>query len=271
MNVGALLDWASAHGRDLPWRQTRDPWAVLVVEVMSQQTQVVRVAERWPAFLQRFGDPTTCAEAPLADVLRCWHGMGYPRRAQHLHRAATACVERHGGAVPDDLDELLDLPGVGPYTARAVLAFAFERDVGLLDTNTGRVLARQGGRRLTPSAGQAAADALVPAGRGWAWNQAMLDLGATVCRPRAPHCGRCPVRSSCAWAGEGADPAARSAAVSRPQARFEGSLRQRRGALMAALVEGPVAAAEWADDVVIGLVADGLVDRRPDGHLALAE
>ena len=134
-----------------------------------------------------------CAASPLADVVRLWAGLGYNRRAVNLHRAATAVVERHGGALPDDLDALLALPGVGSYTARAVLAFAFERDVGVIDVNAARVLARAWG-----DASQAAADAVVPPGEGWAWNQAMLDLGAMVCT-RRPLCRECPLSGECRW------------------------------------------------------------------------
>ena len=132
-----------------------------------------------------------------------WAGLGYNRRALNLWRCALAVCEQHGGAFPDELDGLLALPGVGPYTARAVLAFAFERDVGVVDTNVGRVLARRAGRRLTAREVQAAADALVPPGAGWAHNQAMLDLGATVCVARRPACDRCPLLATCAWGRSG--------------------------------------------------------------------
>ena len=135
--------------RDLPWRRVRDPWAILVAEVMLQQTQAPRVVPKWEAFLESFPTPPACADAPLGDVLRLWHGLGYPRRARNLHLAAQEIVDRHGGVVPDALDELLALPGVGAYTARAVLAFAYEQDVAVADTNIGRVLARTGGARLT--------------------------------------------------------------------------------------------------------------------------
>lgn len=273
MNPGALLAWAAEHGRDLPWRRTRDPWAVLVSEVMLQQTQVARVQHRWPVFLDRFPTPAACGAAPLAEVLRGWQGLGYPRRARNLHATAVAVVDRHDGQLPDILDELLALPGIGPYTARAVLAFAFERDVAVVDTNVGRILARQRGERLTPATAQAAADELVPVDHGWSWNQALLDLGALVCGKRAPDCDRCPVRSTCAWrGGPGPDPAVGSAAVSGRQAPFEGSDRQARGRVLAALAAGPVlvddAAAVMqrptseAGGIVAGLVTDGLVERR---------
>jgi A/G-specific adenine glycosylase len=269
-----VLRWWEDLGRDLPWRGTRDPWAVLVCEVMAQQTQVARVVDRWAAFLERYPTPVACASAPVADVLQLWQGLGYPRRALHLHRCATQVVERHGGALPSDLDALLALPGIGPYTARAVLAFAFEHDHGVVDTNTARVLARWAGERLGPRAVQAAADAAVPAGRGWEWNQALLDLGATVCTKRAPRCEACPVTATCAWRAGGCaepDPALGTHGVSGRQARFEGSDRQGRGRLMAALGSAPVQVSDlasamgWpgdtsrADRVAATLVADGLV------------
>jgi A/G-specific adenine glycosylase len=246
---------------------------VLVCEVMAQQTQVARVAERWAPFLERFPTPAACAEAPVADLLRWWSGMGYNRRALNLHRCATTVVRDHGGRLPSTLAELLALPGVGPYTARAVLAFAFEADHAIVDTNTARVLARWAGHRLTPRAAQAAADAALAAGSAWAWNQAMLDLGASVCTRRAPRCGDCPVTEHCAWAIAGwpaPDPADGSAGVSTGQPRFDGSDRQGRGRLLEALRSGPVqqrdvaAATGWAGDeeraarVAAGLVADGL-------------
>ena len=269
-----LLAWSAGALRDLPWRATRDPWAVLVSELMLQQTQVARVAPRYAAFLARFPTPAACAAAPPAEVIRLWGGLGYNRRAINLHAAARAACERHGGGLPDALAPLLRLPGVGPYTARAVLAFAFERDVGVVDTNVGRVLARWAGRPLRPREAQAAADALVPPGRSWAWNQSLMELGASVCRRRRPDCRSCPARAGCAWLGAGLappDPADGSAGVSGGQPRFEGSDRQGRGRLVDALCRGPVPVGDaatvmgWpgdqprADRVVVGLLAEGLV------------
>jgi len=169
---GLVLSWWDRHRRDLPWRDTRDPWAVLIAEIMAQQTQVNRVVPRWHEFLERWPTPAVLAAASLADVLRAWQGLGYPRRAANLHRSAQVVVADPGlgGSLPDTLEGLLALPGIGPYTARAVLAFAHEADVGVVDTNTGRILARVGGRRLGARAAQVAADAWVPAGEGWAWN-----------------------------------------------------------------------------------------------------
>lgn len=273
IRAAAVLDWWEGRRRDLPWRETRDPWAVLVCEVMAQQTQVARVAERWAPFLERFPTPAACAEAPVAELLRCWSGMGYNRRALNLHRCATVIVARHGGRLPDSLEELLALPGIGPYTARAVLAFAFDADHAVVDTNTARVLARWEAHRLTAREAQDAADGALPAGSAWAWNQAMLDLGATVCTRRAPRCDGCPVAEWCGWAVDGnpaPDPADGSAGVSGGQARFEGSDRQGRGRLVEALRAGSVdvrdlaALAGWPDDpvraerVAATVVADGL-------------
>ncbi len=271
--AGALLAWFDERRRDLPWRHTRDPWAVLVSELMLQQTQVARVLLRYDAFLARWPTAPACAEATVGDVVSAWAGLGYNRRAVNLHRCATAVVADHDGQLPDRLTDLLALPGIGPYTARAVLAFAHEGDVGVVDTNAARVLARWAGRSLRPAEVQRAADAAVPAGEGWAWNQAMLDLGATVCRPRSPRCDECPVFVWCAWhrAGRSApDPAVGSAGVSGGQSRFEGSDRQGRGRLVDALRRGPVAPGEvatamgWPDQpdraarVAATLLADGL-------------
>ncbi len=277
-----LVGWWAASGRDLPWRATRDPWAVLVSELMLQQTQVPRGVERLPLFLDRFPTAAACAAAPMGDVVRAWAGLGYNRRAVNLHRAATAVVERHGGALPDDLTALLALPGVGPYTARAVLVFAFERDIGLVDTNAGRFVSRAGaGRALRVAEAQAVADSLVPEGMGWVWGSAVFDLGALVCRRRSPACPACPIATECAWARAGwpePDPvAAGSAGISGGQAPFAGSDRQGRGRLVDALRLGPVAlaalptAAGWPDDpdratrVAGTLVADGLAAWSPDG------
>jgi A/G-specific adenine glycosylase len=283
-----LLGWWEVERRDLPWRRTRDPWAVLVSELMLQQTQVARVEPRWHRFLERFPTPAACAAAGAGAVVEEWAGLGYNRRAVNLHRCALAVVDGHDGRFPDDLADLLALPGIGPYTARAVMAFAFEHDVAVVDTNVGRILARTAGRSLGAKEAQERADSLVPEGDGWAWNQAMLDLGATVCARRSPGCERCPVAEACAWALAGRpepDPATGSHAVSRGQSRFEGSFRQGRSRLLDVLRLGaPVPPSEWpsacgwadradaaadSERAAATLVADGLAALDADGALTL--
>jgi A/G-specific adenine glycosylase len=259
---------------------------VLVSELMLQQTQVSRVVPRYQAFLAAYPDPEACAAAPLAGVVGSWAGLGYNRRAVYLHRAAVAVVDRHGGRIPRRLDQLTALRGIGPYTARAVLAFAFEDDHGVVDTNAARVLSRAvAGRRLTAKEAQEQADRLVPPGQAWAWNQAVVDLGAMLCL-RRPRCRQCPLAGAgwCSWAGAGhpaPDPAEGSAGGSGRQSPFAGSDRQGRGRLVETLRAGPLRldgvarAAGWPDDparaarVVAGLVADGLVVRR-GGVMTLA-
>lgn len=239
---------------------------------MLQQTQVDRVISKRAAFLEVFATPAACAAASVGDVLRLWQGLGYPRRARNLHLTAQRVVDEYGGQLPDDLPSLLDLPGIGPYTARAVLAFAYERDVAVVDTNIARILARTAGERLTPKRAQAAADSLVPAGDGWVWNQVIMDLGAMVCRPK-PLCEECPISSSCAWNVNGRgdpDPAIGSAGVSTRQARFEGSDRQARGRVLAALGAGARPVATFDARIVQSLMADGLAEI-DDGMLRLPE
>jgi A/G-specific adenine glycosylase len=244
---------------------------------MLQQTQADRVVGYYHAFLDRFATPTDCARAGAAEVVRLWSGLGYNRRALNLHRAALVIAEEYGGRVPDDEQALRALPGVGPYTARAVLSFAFEADVAVVDTNVLRVLARcVAGSGLTLPGAQSLADRLLPAGRSWAFNQAMFDLGATVCTPR-PACERCPMRRQCRWAlrrHADADPWRASPSV-RPQAPFAGSDRQGRGRLVHALRQGAVsrpalaAACGWPDDperaerITDSLVAEGFAEWAP--------
>jgi len=258
-----VLGWGVPRLRDLPWRAIRDPWPILVAEVMLQQTQAERVIPKWKAFAAAYPTPGACAAASLGDVLRLWHGLGYPRRARNLHEASVAMVERHDGHVPDRLVDLLALPGVGPYTARAVLAFAFERDEAVVDTNIARVLARTTGERMTAKRVQVVADDLVSQGHGWVWNQCLMDLGAVVCRPR-PHCVVCPVSSACAWYRAGRpqpDPANGSAGVSTRQAPYEGSDRQQRGRVLRVLTTGAASSDRFATHIVDGLVVDRLVVR----------
>jgi A/G-specific adenine glycosylase len=289
--------WMRQHRRDLPWRHTRDPWAVLVAELMLQQTQVARVLDRWPAFLEQYPNPQAAADAGSAAIVTAWSGLGYNRRALALHRCAVIVSERHKGVLPHTLNELLALPGIGEYTARAVLAFAFATPAAVVDTNVARIIARAyAGVPLSWREVQQRADCLVPeesdAEWVWGWNQGMLDFGATVCTKRSPRCEQCPIQAQCEWQrqrltqsqGERpdqaqdesqveVDPATGSAGVGRTQSRFEGSDRQGRGRLIQALREGPVAhdllsdAMGWPGDttrsarVVMTLLNDGLVGR----------
>lgn len=282
-----LVEWFGGAARPLPWRAAGvSPWAVLVSEFMLQQTQVDRVVPRWEAWIARWPTPASLAAEPAAEAVRAWDRLGYPRRALWLHRAAVEIVERHGGEVPADVDALLALQGVGPYTARAVAAFAFGLRVPVVDTNTRRVIARVvdgQGEPGRPSTARdlAAMSALLPerddAAR--AFNAAAMELGATVCTARAPQCDSCPVRDRCAWRAAG-HPSYHGPRKPR-QARFEGSDRQVRGLVMRELraAHRPVTpdelSAVWADRgqldrAVAGLVADGLA-AAVDGGLALPE
>ena len=236
---------------------------MLVSEVMLQQTQVPRVLPKYLEFLHASPTAAACAASPLGEVLRRWQGLGYPRRARNLQAAAVAVVAR--GGFPTELDELLALPGVGPYTARALRAFAFELEAAVVDTNVARVYARVVGRTLGRREVQAIADAAAPVGEWWAWNQTIMELGAVVCRPSRPGCDACPVAARCAWrGGADPDPAVGSAGVSVRQARFDGSDRQARGALLRAAGSAPVPRASLAvamdrDAERARLLADALV------------
>ncbi|HEY8799693.1 MAG TPA: A/G-specific adenine glycosylase [Candidatus Limnocylindrales bacterium] len=224
----AVLIWFEARGRALSFRASRDPYAILVSEVMAQQTQISRVVEAWARFLDRFPTVDALAAASPADVLRAWRGMGYDRRALNLHRAAKMIVAEHDGQVPRDLAALQALPGIGPYTARAVASIAFGAAVGAVDTNVRRVLGRVFGGRagLAPAALQAAADASVDPVRSADWTHALMDVGATLCRTTRPRCEECPLRPWCRLAKASlvsvATPAAprmRVATTPRPRAR----------------------------------------------------
>jgi A/G-specific adenine glycosylase len=196
-----LLTWYRRHGRDLPWRRTRDPYEILVSEVMLQQTQVKRVLEFYPRFLARYPTAEELAAAPESAVREAWDGLGYYRRASNLQRAAIEVADRHGGRFPETPEELVRLPGIGRYTAGAVASFAFGADAAILDTNAARVLTRVFGPRwrrkgLTARLWALAQEA-IPPGRGYPFNQGIMDLGATICTARAPACPGCPVRRAC--------------------------------------------------------------------------
>lgn len=273
----ALARAAPGLARDLPWVGEADPWAVLVSEVMLQQTPAARVVGPWRAFLELYPTPGALANAPLGEVLTAWRGLGYHRRARDLQRAAVILVERHGGRVPETLDALRALPGVGEYTAGAVAAFAFGARVAVVDTNVARVLARAvAGRPLTPREAREEATALLGRRDPRRFNQAMIDLGARVCSAR-PRCASCPLARVCAWrAGGGEDPAPTSAHVTRPQAPFADSDRQWRGRAIERLRLGPASAAAMRAHlagleparrrrVLDSLVNDGLVTRATGG------
>ncbi len=278
-----LTGWYAQAQRDLPWRRPGvSPWAVLVSEVMLQQTPVARVLVPYDAWLQRWPTPAALAADAPGEAVRMWGRLGYPRRALRLHAAAVAVVERHGGQLPTTVEELLALPGVGDYTARAVAAFAHRQRVPVVDTNVRRVVARAVEGRadapvtrrdlalvedLLPAEPEAAATASV----------AFMELGALVCTARAPRCPDCPVLATCAWVLAGRP--ALDAPVRRAQG-YAGTDRQVRGRLLQVLRDAPGAVEAdlleqvWDEPVqraraLDGLVADGLVDPLPDGRYAL--
>jgi A/G-specific adenine glycosylase len=223
-----LLEWFAANGRDLPWRHTRDPYAILVSEVMLQQTQVDRVVPRYLSWLERWPTVESLAYAPAAEVIREWQGLGYNRRAVNLHRAGRV-VAREGW--PDDLTSL---PGVGPYTAAAVRCFALGADVLPVDVNVDRVQ-RRTGHAFSPAAAQA-----------------LMDLGATICLARIPRCGDCPLALACPSRGTREEPA-------RKQGPFAGSFRQRRAAALRVVAAAPCTRDQLDDEAVRSLERDGLV------------
>ena len=199
-----LLAWYARHGRDLPWRRTRDPYRILVSEIMLQQTQVERVVPKYEQFLARYPTLEALATARVRDVRRLWYPLGYNIRPVRLHAIARESMARYGGRLPDTDEQLRALPGIGRYTAGAVLSFAYGRDAAVLDTNVRRVLTRVflGPRRARRVRGVKAywdlVEALLPRGRCYDFNQALMDFGATWCTPRTPRCARCPMRPFCA-------------------------------------------------------------------------
>jgi A/G-specific adenine glycosylase len=277
-----LLRWYDANARDLPWRRSdASPWGVLVSEVMLQQTPVARVIPVYENWLARWPRPADLAAVPSGEAIRAWGRLGYPRRAIRLHAAATAIVARHEGEVPDDDESLRALPGIGDYTASAVLAFAFGRSRAVLDTNVRRVLARVvTGTELAPasvtSAEKAIARDLLPDDDPTAatWSVALMELGALVCTAAAPVCSACPVRAWCAWHGAGHPP---YAGPPRRGQAWAGTDRQCRGRLLA-LARGAAGsvgaralAGAWPEPsqrarCLESLLADGLLVRTGDGY-----
>ena len=276
-----LLAWFEVNGRGLDVRSTTDPWSVLVIEVMSQQTQIRRVDERWRQFVARWPNPAALASATTTDLLRSWAGLGYNRRAVALREAARRIVRDHGGQVPGTIEELRSLPGIGPYTARAVAAAAFGVAAAPLDVNVRRVVGRLVGATdgLSPRAFQTAADGLLrTTTEPRRWVHAAMDLAVDVCRPRHPRCGECPIAFGCASRGTSGSRAAdlrraRPAGFAGP-ARFPATRRWLRGRIVAALRE--VDAGAWVTfDEPIGvhglaaihetlatLDGEGIVERR---------
>ena len=284
----AILDWYDARGRSLPFRGASDPYLVLVSEVMAQQTQISRVGEAWREFTTTFPSFERLAAASPADVLLAWRGLGYNRRALNLWRAARIVVDDHVGQLPADVAVLERLPGIGPYTARAVAAIAFGAAVGAVDTNVRRVLGRTiaGATDSLPAADlQRLADASVPADRTADWTHALMDVGATFCRTSRPDCEACPARPWCRHASEAGPPVeGRRDHVARGAreraAPFESSSRWLRGRILDRLreVDGP----GWLELVapigdhdraavqrsLVLLAAEGLVERDPDSALS---
>lgn len=267
----ALIQWFDEHERDLPWRRS-DPWGILVSEFMLQQTPAERVIPVWHAWMQRWPTPRDLADASVADALRAWGRLGYPRRATRLHASAVVIATEFDGVVPSDTDALRSLPGVGEYTVAAVQAFAFARRSVVLDTNVRRVLARTLDGSTSPpphitTAERMRSDDIWPVDhtRASRWSAAVMEFGAIVCRARNPDCDRCPVLTHCLWTREG-QPAT---APLRRKPTYAGSDREVRGRVMQLLREthGPTTsqalATAWPDAVqrdraIEGLLADGL-------------
>ena len=270
----AILDWYGRRARSLPFRGSTDPYAILVSEAMAQQTQAARAGEAWTRFMDRFPTVQALAAATPADVIRAWQGLGYNRRALNLWRAARRIVDESGGRVPADLADLQSLPGVGPYTARAVAALAFGIPVGAVDTNVRRVLGRIVAGEvgiLDPVEVQRLADAAVPVDRAADWTHAVMDVGATLCRPLLPDCPACPARAWCRYAAAGVLPAEVPASTGPSQARrraareapasFPTTSRWLRGRILDRLRDAPDA--EW-------VVLDGSIGTHDAGSVQSA-
>jgi A/G-specific adenine glycosylase len=285
--AASILAWYDCLGRNLPFRGTKDPYLVLVSEVMAQQTQIGRVGDAWREFTATFPSFEVLAAASPADVLRAWRGLGYNRRALNLWRAARVVVDAHDGRLPADIEALQRLPGIGPYTARAVAAIAFGTPVGAVDTNVRRVLSRSLSGAIdgfSPAELQRVADASVPMDRPADWTHALMDVGATFCRTTKPDCDACPARRSCRYASEAGSRERTAVVRSSTEARaaaspFRSSSRWLRGRILDRLRETD--GAEWHDLVApIGdhdgaavsrtlglLAAEGLIELHPGAEL----
>jgi A/G-specific adenine glycosylase len=280
----AILTWYALRARSLPFRRTTDPYGILVSEAMAQQTQAARAGEAWTRFMVRFPTVEALAAATPADVLRAWQGLGYNRRALNLWRAARRIADEFDGQVPSDLAVLQSLPGIGPYTARAIAAIAFGAPVGAVDTNVRRVLGRiVAGETgvLTPPELQRLADEAVPVDRPGDWTHAVMDVGATLCRPQRPNCGTCPARPWCRHANPPAAEVARqdivALAARETPAPFRTTSRWLRGRILDRLREAPLS--EWVvldesigehDPVAVvravrALAKDGLLELAQEG------
>lgn len=275
-----VIDWYRANARDLPWRAPgTTAWGVLLSEVMSHQTQVERVAPIWREWVARWPTPADFAAAPTDDILRAWGSLGYPRRALRLKECAREIVDKHEGAVPRDVDALLQLPGIGDYTARAVACFAYGENVPVVDTNVRRVVARaeRGEATAQPRKGELAeVEALLPAENGPEFSVGLMELGALVCTAKTPKCGECPL-THCAWVAAG-KPGPSTAP--RPAQKFAGTDRQVRGKIMRLLresespVEQSLIDALWPDQpqlsrALFSLLDDGLAVQNEDGYFHL--
>lgn len=285
MQADTLIDWFTANARDLPWRRADcSAWGVLVSEIMLQQTPVARVEPVWHEWMRRWPVPSALAAAGQGEVVRAWGKLGYPRRALRLHDAAGAIALRHNDVVPSEVDELLALPGIGAYTARAVAAFAYRRRAAVVDTNVRRVVARavQGaGDAGPPSTNRDLADveALLPERpeRAAVFSAALMELGQVVCTARTPRCADCPIVADCAWQHAGR-PA--YAGPAKPVQKFAGTDRQVRGKLLDVLrgsaepVSRAALDAVWSDAAqrdrcLDSLLVDGLLEQTEDGRFAL--
>jgi A/G-specific adenine glycosylase len=287
----AVLGWYAVNARDLAFRRSADPWSVLLSEVIAQQTQAARAAEAWTRLIAEFPTPGALAAVSPATAIRAWRGLGYNRRALALRAAAIAIVEEHGGRVPDTFEALVRLPGISPYTARAVLAIAFDRDVAALDTNIRRVVGRafvggadgRGGiggiGGVPPRELQTLADDLVPRGKAAAWTHALMDVGAVFCRARDPRCEACPLAAQCRYLAAGRPP--ERPAASRPAPKpFPTTSRWLRGRILDALRDAPEAgwfafsgpigghSVEAVQHAVTTLAREHLLELDPSGQRA---